>query len=76
MIREFCKISTEKQISFKKLKDKKVGNRKRLVDKNTQTFESKLIVPTEINSLKSQDSIQSSNLKDKAPKQDKDTDTD
>ena len=76
MIREFCKISTEKQISFKKLKDKKVGNRKRLVDKNTQTVESKLIVPNEINSLKSQDSIQSSNLKDKATIQDKDTDTD
>ena len=76
MIREFCKISTEKQISFKKLKDKKVGNRKRLVDKNTQTVESKLIVPNEINSYKSQDSIQSSNLKDKATILDKDTDTD
>ena len=76
MIREFCKISTEKQISFKKLKDKKVGNPKRLVDKNTQTVESKLILPNEINSLKSQDSIQSSNLKDKATILDKDTDTD
>ena len=55
----------ETQTLIKKLLDKKVGNRKRMVDKKTRTVESELIHPNETNRLKVKMSFISSNLKDK-----------
>ena len=55
----------ETQTLIKKLLDKKVGNRKRMVDKKTRTVESELIQPNETNRLKVKMSFISSNLKDK-----------
>ena len=55
----------ETQTPIKKLLDKKVGNRKRMVDKKTRTAESELIQPNETNRLKVKMSFISSNLKDK-----------
>ena len=55
----------ETQTPIKKLLDKKVGNRKRMVDKKTRTVESELIQPNETNRLKVKMSFISSNLKDK-----------
>ena len=56
----------ETQTPIKKLLDKKVGNRKRMVDKKTRTVESELIQPNETNRLKVKMSFISCNLKDKA----------
>ena len=55
----------ETQTLIKKLLDKKVGNRKRMVDRKTRTVESELIQPNETNRLKVKMSFISSNLKDK-----------